>query len=45
MATHREEGIPLTAEVYTDLLTAAERYGVSPETLESGSISCEGKQR
>ena len=45
MATHREEGIPLTAEVYADLLAAAERYGVSPERLESGSISREGKQR
>ena len=44
MATHRDEGIPLTAEVYADLLAAAERYGVSPETLESGSISREGKQ-
>jgi LDH2 family malate/lactate/ureidoglycolate dehydrogenase len=45
MATHREEGIPLTTEVYADLLAAAERYGVSPERLESGSISREGKQR
>jgi LDH2 family malate/lactate/ureidoglycolate dehydrogenase len=45
MATHREEGIPLTAEVYADLLAAAERYGVSPERLESGKISREGKQR
>jgi LDH2 family malate/lactate/ureidoglycolate dehydrogenase len=45
MATHREEGIPLTTEVYADLLAAAERYGVSPERLESGKISREGKQR
>jgi len=30
MATHREEGISLTDEVYADLLAAAERYGVSP---------------
>jgi LDH2 family malate/lactate/ureidoglycolate dehydrogenase len=45
MATHRKEGIPLTAEVYADLRAAAERYGVSPERLESGSISREGKQR
>ena len=39
MATHREHGIPLTDEVYADLLVAAERYGVSPGTLESGKIS------
>jgi len=39
MAMHRESGIPLTHEVYADLLTAAERYGVSPERLESGSES------
>ncbi|HJQ28176.1 MAG TPA: Ldh family oxidoreductase, partial [Rubrobacter sp.] len=39
MVTHRENGIPLTHEVYTDLLTAAERYDVSPERLESGSES------
>ena len=39
MAMHRESGIPLTHEVYADLLTAAGRYGVSPETLESGSES------
>jgi LDH2 family malate/lactate/ureidoglycolate dehydrogenase len=45
MAAHREEGIPLTHEVYADLLAAAERYGVSPETLESGRISREGTQR
>jgi LDH2 family malate/lactate/ureidoglycolate dehydrogenase len=45
MAMHREDGIPLTAEVYDDLLAAARRYGVSPETLESGSTSREGTQR
>jgi LDH2 family malate/lactate/ureidoglycolate dehydrogenase len=45
MATHRESGIPLTDEVYADLLAAAERYGVSPETLESGRIAREGTQR
>jgi LDH2 family malate/lactate/ureidoglycolate dehydrogenase len=39
MAMHRESAIPLTHEVYADLLTAAERYGVSPESLESGSES------
>jgi LDH2 family malate/lactate/ureidoglycolate dehydrogenase len=39
-ATHRESGIPLTAEVYADLLSAAERYGVSPGTLESGRMTC-----
>ena len=44
-AAHREYGIPLTAEVYADLLSAAERYGVSPGTLESGRISREGTQR
>jgi LDH2 family malate/lactate/ureidoglycolate dehydrogenase len=37
MAMHRESGIPLTHEVYADLLAAAERYGVSPDRLESGS--------
>ena len=42
MAMHRESGIPLTHEVYADLLAAAERYGVSPDRLESGS---EGTQR
>jgi LDH2 family malate/lactate/ureidoglycolate dehydrogenase len=45
MATHRQDGIPLTDEVYADLLAAAGRYGVSPETLESASISREGMQR
>ena len=45
MATNCEYGIPLTAEVYEDLLSAAERYGVSPETLESGRISRDGTQR
>jgi len=45
MATHREDGIPLPDEVYADLLDAAGRYGVSPETLESGSVSREGTQR
>jgi LDH2 family malate/lactate/ureidoglycolate dehydrogenase len=45
MAMHREDGIPLTAEVYDDLLAAARRYGVSPETLESGINSREGTQR
>ena len=45
MATHREGGIPLTDEVYADLLAAAGRYGVSPRTLESGTISGEGTQR
>jgi LDH2 family malate/lactate/ureidoglycolate dehydrogenase len=45
MAMHREDGIPLTAEVYDDLLAAARRYGVSPATLESGSNSREGTQR
>jgi LDH2 family malate/lactate/ureidoglycolate dehydrogenase len=45
MATHREAGIPLTDEVYADLLAAAERYGVSPDTLESGRTSREGTQR
>jgi LDH2 family malate/lactate/ureidoglycolate dehydrogenase len=39
-ATHRESGIPLTAEVYADLLSAVERYGVSPGTLESGRMTC-----
>jgi hypothetical protein len=42
MAMHRENGILLTHEVYADLLTVAERYGVSPERLESAS---EGTQR
>ena len=37
MAMYRESGIPLTHEVYADLLTAAERYGISPERLESAS--------
>jgi LDH2 family malate/lactate/ureidoglycolate dehydrogenase len=45
MAAHRESGIPLTAEVYADLLAAAERYGVSPQTLEAGIISSGGTQR
>lgn len=45
MARHREEGIPLTEEVYADLLAAAERYGVPPGTLESGRIFPEGMQR
>jgi LDH2 family malate/lactate/ureidoglycolate dehydrogenase len=45
MARHREEGIPLTDEVYADLLTAAERYGVPPGTLESGRIFPGGMQR
>jgi len=45
MATHREDGIPLTTEVYADLLSAATRYGVSTETLESGSFTSEGTQR
>jgi LDH2 family malate/lactate/ureidoglycolate dehydrogenase len=45
MARHREEGIPLTDEVYADLLAAAERYGVPPGTLESGRIFPEGMQR
>jgi LDH2 family malate/lactate/ureidoglycolate dehydrogenase len=45
MATHRQDGIPLTDEVYADLLAAAGRYGVSPETLKSASISREGTQR
>ena len=44
MATHREDGIPLTAEVYADLLAAAERYDVSPATLQSGLILREGTQ-
>jgi LDH2 family malate/lactate/ureidoglycolate dehydrogenase len=39
MAMHRESGIPLSHEVYADLLAAAERYGVSPDRLESGSES------
>jgi LDH2 family malate/lactate/ureidoglycolate dehydrogenase len=45
MATHRHNGIPLTDEVYADLLAAAARYGVSPEPLKSTSISREGTQR
>jgi hypothetical protein len=45
MAKHREDGIPLTDEVYADLLAAAGRYGVSSDTLESGSVSREGTQR
>ena len=45
MATHRHDGIPLTDEVYADLLAAAARYGVSPEPLKSTSISREGTQR
>jgi ureidoglycolate dehydrogenase (NAD+) len=45
MATHREHGIPLTDEVYADLLAAAERYGVSPGTLEWGQISGGRTQR
>ena len=45
MAAHREHGIPLTDEVYADLLAAAERYGVSPGTLESGKISGGRTQR
>ena len=44
MATHREDGIPLTAEVYADLLAAAERYDVSHATLQSGLILREGTQ-
>jgi LDH2 family malate/lactate/ureidoglycolate dehydrogenase len=44
-ATHRERGIPLTDEVYADLLAAAERYGVPPDTPESGRISREETQR
>ena len=43
MAMHRENGVPLTDEVYADLLAAAERYGVSPETLESGRIPARGR--
>jgi LDH2 family malate/lactate/ureidoglycolate dehydrogenase len=39
MAMHRESGIPLTHEVYADLLAAAERYGVSPDRLESARES------
>jgi LDH2 family malate/lactate/ureidoglycolate dehydrogenase len=39
MAMNRVSGIPLTHEVYADLLAAAERYGVSPDRLESGSES------
>jgi LDH2 family malate/lactate/ureidoglycolate dehydrogenase len=42
MAAHRKNGIPLTDEVYADLLDAAGRYGVSPKILESGTISREG---
>ena len=45
MAAHREGGIPLTDEVYADLLAAAARYGVSPRTLEAGRIPREGTQR
>jgi LDH2 family malate/lactate/ureidoglycolate dehydrogenase len=45
MAAHREDGIPLTDEVYADLLAAAERYGVSHKTLQSGLILREGTQR
>ena len=45
MARHREDGIPLTEEVYADLLAAAERYGVPPETLDSGRTSPDGMQR
>jgi LDH2 family malate/lactate/ureidoglycolate dehydrogenase len=45
MAMHREEGIPLTDEVYADLLAAAARYGVSHETLRSGLIVREESQR
>jgi LDH2 family malate/lactate/ureidoglycolate dehydrogenase len=45
MATYRHNGIPLTEEVYADLLAAAARYGVSPEPLKSSSISREGTQR
>lgn len=45
MAMYRESGIPLTDEVYADLLAAAGRYGVSPDTLDSGRIPREGAQR
>jgi LDH2 family malate/lactate/ureidoglycolate dehydrogenase len=45
MAMHRGEGIPLTDEVYADLLAAAARYGVSNETLRSGLIVREETQR
>ena len=45
IARHREESIPLTAKVYADLLAAAERYGVSPETLDPGRFSRQDKQR
>jgi LDH2 family malate/lactate/ureidoglycolate dehydrogenase len=45
MAMYRENGVPLTDEVYADLLAAAGRYGVSPETFESGSIPRGGTQQ
>ena len=45
MAMYRESGVPLTDEVYDDLLAAAGRYGVSPDTLDSGRIPREGTQR
>ncbi len=36
---HREDGIPLTNEVYADLLAAAKRYDASSETLDSAKVS------
>ena len=45
MAMYRESGVPLTDELYDDLLAAAGRYGVSPDTLDSGRIPREGTQR
>ena len=45
MAMYRESGVPLTDEVYDDLLAAAGRYGVSPDALDSGRIPREGTQR
>jgi LDH2 family malate/lactate/ureidoglycolate dehydrogenase len=45
IARHREEGIPLTDEVYADLLAAAERYGVPSKTLDMGRISPGGTPR
>jgi LDH2 family malate/lactate/ureidoglycolate dehydrogenase len=42
---HNEARIVAASLVDADLLAAAERYGVSPETLDSGSISREETQR